>query len=138
MRDTVTDVSGRGVGLDAVHDVVRQVRGSLRVTQEALVGTRLVMQLPLTLSGTRSLIVEVDGEPYGLPLAHVVRTLVLPRASIDLLEGHQHFAFEGRRLGLVTAHQILRSGTVSTVSDTLNVAVNVVGAVGHGGVVGGF
>ncbi|WP_158934517.1 hybrid sensor histidine kinase/response regulator [Burkholderia sp. S171] len=138
MRDTVTDVSGRGVGLDAVHDVVRQVRGNLRVTQEALVGTRFVMQLPLTLSVIRSLIVEVDGEPYGLPLAHVTRTLVLPRASIDLLEGHQHFAFEGRRLGIVTAHQILRSGTFETISDTLNVVVIGQGSASYGVVVDRF
>ncbi|MDN7180089.1 hybrid sensor histidine kinase/response regulator [Caballeronia sp. SEWSISQ10-4 2] len=138
MRDTVTDVSGRGVGLDAVQDVVRQVRGSLRVTQEALAGTRFVMQLPLTLSVIRSLIVEVDGEPYGLPLAHVTRTLVLPRPSIDLLEGHQHFAFEGRRLGIITAHQILRSGTFETVSDTLNVVVIGQGAVSYGVVVDRF
>ncbi|QIE24013.1 Sensor histidine kinase RcsC [Caballeronia sp. SBC1] len=138
MRDTVTDVSGRGVGLDAVQDVVRQVRGNLRVTQEVLVGTRFVMQLPLTLSVIRSLIVEVDGEPYGLPLAHVTRTLVLPRASIDLLEGHQHFAFEGRRLGIVTAHQILRSGTFETASDTLNVVVIGQGAASYGVVVDRF
>ena len=138
MRDTVTDVSGRGVGLDAVQDVVRQVRGSLRVTQEALAGTRFVMQLPLTLSVIRSLIVEIDSEPYGLPLAHVTRTLVLPRASIDLLEGHQHFAFEGRRLGIVTAHQILRSGTFETVSDTLNVVVIGQGAASYGVVVDRF
>ena len=138
MRDTVTDVSGRGVGLDAVQDVVRQVRGNLRVTQEARVGTRFVMQLPLTLSVIRSLIVDVDGEPYGLPLAHVTRTLVLPRASIDLLEGHQHFAFEGRRLGIVTAHQILRSGTFETASDTLNVVVIGQGAASCGVVVDRF
>ncbi|KQR87286.1 chemotaxis protein CheA [Burkholderia sp. Leaf177] len=138
MRDTVTDVSGRGVGLDAVHDVVRQVRGTLRVAQEELAGTRFTMQLPLTLSVIRSLIVEVDGEPYGLPLAHVARTLVLPRASIDLLEGHQHFEFEGRRLGIVTAHQILRSGTFSTVSETLNVVVIGQGAASYGVVVDRF
>lgn len=138
MRDTVTDVSGRGVGLDAVQDVVRQVRGNLRVTQEALGGTRFLMQLPLTLSVIRSLIVEVDGEPYGLPLAHVTRTLVLPRASIDLLEGHQHFAFEGRRLGIVTAHQILRSGSFETARDTLNVVVIGQGATCYGVVVDRF
>jgi two-component system sensor histidine kinase and response regulator WspE len=96
------------------------------------------MQLPLTLSVIRSLIVEVDGEPYGLPLAHVTRTLVLPRTSIDLLEGHQHFAFEGRRLGIVTAHQILRSGTFDTVSDTLNVVVIGQGAASYGVVVDRF
>jgi two-component system sensor histidine kinase and response regulator WspE len=109
LRDQVTDVSGRGVGLDAMHDVVKRVRGTVRITQEPGVGTRVQMQLPLTLSVIRSLLVEVAGEPYAVPLAHVNRTLQVNRADIELLEGHQHIAFAGRRIGVVTAHQILET-----------------------------
>ncbi|NML33505.1 hybrid sensor histidine kinase/response regulator [Paraburkholderia antibiotica] len=109
LRDQVTDVSGRGVGLDAVHDVVKRVRGTVRITQEPGIGTRMQMQLPLTLSVIRSLLVEVGGEPYAVPLAHVNRTLQVSRADIELLEGHQHIAFSGRRIGVVTAHQILET-----------------------------
>ena len=58
---TVTDVSGRGVGLDAVHDVVQRCAARVRVTQEPGVGTRFQLQLPLTLSVIRSLLVEVGG-----------------------------------------------------------------------------
>jgi two-component system, chemotaxis family, sensor histidine kinase and response regulator WspE len=122
LRDQVTEVSGRGVGLDAVHDVVKRVRGSVRITHEAGVGTRVQLQLPLTLSVIRSLLIEVAGEPYAVPLAHVNRTLDVDRAQIELLEGHQHIAFSGRRIGVVTAHQILdtappvdESGTVSMI-----------------------
>jgi two-component system sensor histidine kinase and response regulator WspE len=107
LRDQVTEVSGRGVGLDAVHDVVKRVRGTVRITQEPGLGTRVQLQLPLTLSVIRSLLVEVAGEPYAVPLAHVNRTLRVSRADIELLEGHQHIAFSGRRIGVVTAHQIL-------------------------------
>ena len=64
IKTKVLDAVHRFGDEDAVQNVVRQVRGSLRVTQEALLGTRFVMQLPLTLSVIRSLIVEVDGEPY--------------------------------------------------------------------------
>ncbi|BBU30007.1 hybrid sensor histidine kinase/response regulator [Burkholderia sp. THE68] len=138
MRDAVTDVSGRGVGLDAVQDVVRQVRGSVRVTQEAHAGTRFTLQLPLTLSVIRSLIVEVAGEPYGLPLAHVVRTLVLPASAIDMLEGQQHFSFDGKRVGLVTAHQILQTAAFEAASDALNVVVIGQGAASYGIVVDRF
>ncbi|WP_250526968.1 hybrid sensor histidine kinase/response regulator [Caballeronia sp. GAWG2-1] len=138
MRDAVTDVSGRGVGLDAVQDVVRQVRGSLRVTQDAHAGTRFVLQLPITLSVIRSLIVEVAGEPYGLPLAHVVRTLVLPVNAIDTLEGQQHFAFDGKRLGLVTAHQILQTPSFEAANDALDVVVIGQGASSYGIVVDRF
>ncbi|SAL73170.1 CheA signal transduction histidine kinase [Caballeronia peredens] len=138
MRDAVTDVSGRGVGLDAVQDVVRQVRGSVRATQEAHAGTRFTLQLPLTLSVIRSLIVEVAGEPYGLPLAHVARTLVLPASAIDMLEGQQHFSFDGKRVGLVTAHQILQTSAFEAAGDALNVVVIGQGAASYGIVVDRF
>ncbi len=138
MRDAVTDVSGRGVGVDAVQDIVRQVRGSVRVTQETHVGTRIALQLPLTLSVIRSLIVEVAGEPYGLPLAHVARTLVLPASAIDMLEGQQHFSFDGKRIGLVTAHQILETAAFEAASERLNVVVIGQGAASYGIVVDRF
>ncbi|MHB9833556.1 hybrid sensor histidine kinase/response regulator [Paraburkholderia terrae] len=107
MREQVTDVSGRGVGLDAVHEMVKSVRGTVRIFNEPGRGSRFVMQLPLTLSVVRSLLVDVGGEAYAFPLAHVRRTLELARADIDMLEGQQHFAFEGKPVGLVTAHQLL-------------------------------
>ncbi|ABX18613.1 hybrid sensor histidine kinase/response regulator [Burkholderia multivorans] len=110
MRDAVTDVSGRGVGLDAVQEMVRSVRGAVRIFNEPGAGMRFVLQLPLTLSVIRSLLVDVGGEPYAFPLAHVRRTLELAHEDIDVLEGQPHFPFDGRRAGLVAAHQLLDAG----------------------------
>ncbi|WP_322022537.1 hybrid sensor histidine kinase/response regulator [Burkholderia sp. BCC1977] len=110
MRDAVTDVSGRGVGLDAVQEMVRGIRGAVRIFNEPGAGMRFVLQLPLTLSVIRSLLVEVGGEPYAFPLAHVRRTLELSHDDIDVLEGQPHFPFDGRRAGLVAAHQLLDAG----------------------------
>ncbi len=110
MREKVTDVSGRGVGLDAVHEMVKRVRGAVRIFNEPGQGMRFVLQLPLTLSVIRSLLVEVGGEPYAFPLVHVRRALELERASIDVLEGQQHFLLDDRRVGLVTAHQLFDAG----------------------------
>ncbi|WP_168795669.1 hybrid sensor histidine kinase/response regulator [Paraburkholderia aromaticivorans] len=123
LRDQVTEVSGRGVGLDAVHDVVKRVRGSVRITHEPGLGTRVQLQLPLTLSVIRSLLIEVAGEPYAVPLAHVNRTLHVSRAEIELLEGHQHIAFSGRRIGVVTAHQILDAAPPADESSTVSMIV---------------
>ena len=125
MRDQVTDVSGRGVGLDAVHEMVKAVRGTVRIMTEPGHGTRFVLQLPLTLSVIRSLLAEVGGEAYAFPLAHVRRTLELARGDINMLEGQQHFAFDGRPVGLVTAHQLL--GTEAPAEVRANVAVVVIG-----------
>ncbi|PQV43553.1 hybrid sensor histidine kinase/response regulator [Paraburkholderia sp. BL21I4N1] len=123
LRDQVTDLSGRGVGLDAVHDVVKRVRGTVRITHEPGLGTRVQLQLPLTLSVIRSLLIEVAGEPYAVPLAHVNRTLNVSRAEIELLEGHQHIAFAGRRIGVVTAHQILDTAPPGDQSDAVSMIV---------------
>ena len=115
MKDTVTDISGRGVGLDVVQDMVKQVRGTVRVSSQPGKGTRFQLQLPVTLSVVRTLLAEVGGEPYAFPLAHIVRTLKLPKDRIELLEGRQHFDFDGRRIGLVTAHQVLETGEATPV-----------------------
>ncbi|MDN7427649.1 hybrid sensor histidine kinase/response regulator [Burkholderia sp. AU45388] len=126
MRDAVTDVSGRGVGLDAVQEMVRGVRGAVRIFNEPGAGMRFVLQLPLTLSVIRSLLVEVGGEPYAFPLAHVRRTLELSHDDIDVLEGQPHFPFDGRRAGLVAAHQLLDAGEPDVAR--ASTAVVVVGA----------
>ncbi|MBN3763803.1 hybrid sensor histidine kinase/response regulator [Burkholderia sp. Ac-20365] len=125
MREQVTDVSGRGVGLDAVHEMVKAVRGAVRIFSEPGRGSRFVMQLPLTLSVVRSLLVEVGGEAYAFPLAHVRRTLELARADIDMLEGQQHFAFDGKPVGLVTAHQLLgaAAGAEQRIRESVSVVV---------------
>jgi two-component system sensor histidine kinase and response regulator WspE len=125
MREQVTDVSGRGVGLDAVHEMVKAVRGTVRIVNETGQGVRFILQLPLTLSVIRSLLVQVGGEAYAFPLAHVRRTLELARGDIDMLEGQQHFSFEGRPVGLVTAHQLL--GTDAPDEVRARVAVVVIG-----------
>lgn len=107
MKDIVTEISGRGVGLDVVQEMVKQVRGTVRVSSEPGRGTRFQMQLPLTLSVLRTMLVNINGEPYAFPLAHLNRTLKIPRDAIELLEGRQYFHLDGRQIGLASAHQIL-------------------------------
>ncbi|WP_322034034.1 hybrid sensor histidine kinase/response regulator [Paraburkholderia sp. J76] len=123
LRDTVTDVSGRGVGLDAVQNFAKAVRGTVHIESAAGQGTRFVLQLPLTLSVVRSLIVEVAGEAYAFPLAHVRRALSVPRSAIEMVEGQQHIAFEGRPVGLVTARQLLGAGAEPAATEDLNVVL---------------
>jgi two-component system, chemotaxis family, sensor histidine kinase and response regulator WspE len=123
MKNEVTEISGRGVGLDVVQEMIKQVRGAVRISSQPGRGTRFQLQLPLTLSVVRTLLVEIAGEPYAFPLAHIVRTVKLPRANIELLEGRQHFEFDGQQVGLVTAHQILEFGEPKLMGEELSVVV---------------
>jgi two-component system sensor histidine kinase and response regulator WspE len=123
MKESVTEVSGRGVGLDAVQDMVKHVRGTIRVTSLAGQGMRFQLQLPVTLSVVRTLLAEIAGEPYAFPLAYIVRALELPRSRIAVLEGREHFELEGRPVGLVSARQVLGTGGTPPVSEYLPVIV---------------
>jgi two-component system sensor histidine kinase and response regulator WspE len=133
-KDAVTEISGRGVGLDVVQTMIRQVRGTVRVTTQHGTGSRFQLQLPLTLSVVRTLLVEICGEPYAIPLAHIQRTVKLPRKQIEQLEGKPHFIHDGRSIGLVSAQQVLGGPPVATHDDELAVvllgdAVNTCGLV---------
>ncbi|MGA0611152.1 hybrid sensor histidine kinase/response regulator [Caldimonas sp. KR1-144] len=123
LREAVTQISGRGVGLDVVQDMVRQVRGSVRISSQRGQGTRFSLQLPLTLSVIRALLVQIGAEAYAFPLGRIVRALRLARADIAQLEGRPHFAFENRRVGLVAAHQVLGSEAAPPADDDLAVVV---------------
>jgi two-component system, chemotaxis family, sensor histidine kinase and response regulator WspE len=123
MKDSVTETSGRGVGLDVVQNMVKQVRGTVRVSTQAGKGTRFQLQLPLTLSVVRALLVDISGEPYAFPLAYIVRTLKLAQDNVGLLEGRQHFNVDGQQIGLITTHQILEAGDPKLPSGDLPVIV---------------
>ncbi|HSI16033.1 MAG TPA: hybrid sensor histidine kinase/response regulator [Chthoniobacter sp.] len=123
MKEVVTEISGRGVGLDVVQVTMKQLRGTLRTTTEPGRGTTIQLQLPLTLSVLRALVVEIAGEPYGIPLAAITRTLKLPKDRIEALEGRPHFAFEDQRVGLVTAHQVFEKGATQISGEELPVVI---------------
>jgi two-component system sensor histidine kinase and response regulator WspE len=123
LRDTVTEVSGRGVGLDAVQHMVRQLRGAVVLEQTAGEGSRFHLEVPLTLSVVRSLVVEVGGEAYAFPLAHIERMCDLAPEDIVQVEGRQHFWHEGRHVGLVAASQLLNRPASQSSSQALKVVV---------------
>ena len=122
-KEEVTEMSGRGVGLDIVMNVVKGVRGAVRVTSTPGAGTRFQMQLPLTLSVIRTLLVEVAGEPYAVPLAAVSRALKVDRTTLETGPAQQTFLHEGRRVSLVTAHQVLERGAPAALNGELPVIV---------------
>lgn len=123
LRDTVTEISGRGVGLDIVQNMVKSVRGSVRVSTLPGRGMRFQLQLPLTLSVLRTLLVEVGGEPYAFPLAQIASTLKLSRDQIETLEGRHHFRLADQHIGLLAAHQVFECPNTQPLQAELPVVV---------------
>ncbi len=73
----VTEISGRGVGLDVVATKVRSLGGSVELSTAAGAGTTIRLELPMTLAIIHALLARTAGEIYALPITHVVETLVL-------------------------------------------------------------
>jgi len=122
-RDEITEISGRGVGLDVVHSTVQQMRGVVRASSSAGAGTQFHLQLPLTLSIIRALLVEICGEPYAVPLSRIDRTLRLDTSQLESLEGRQYFTLGTQHVGLVFASQVLDCTGGAENSDFLPVIV---------------
>jgi len=125
MKECVTEISGRGVGLDVVQQVVREQNGSVRVESRPGLGFRTAITLPLTQSIVRALVVEVQGEAYAIPIAKVERVLRVPLSDVHTLGNKQFFTLEGVHYGLVAAGQVLELGQPVPADE---LAVVVVGA----------
>lgn len=81
--EKVTHISGRGVGMDVVHNEVRQLGGAMSVETEAGKGTVFVIRLPLTLSITQALMVYVGETLYATPLSGIVNILEVPISEME-------------------------------------------------------
>jgi two-component system sensor histidine kinase and response regulator WspE len=109
----VTEYSGRGVGLDVVQTTIRRIGGSARISTKAGQGTAFHLQLPLTLSVVRAVLVDIAGEPYAFPHNRIDRLLRLPRSAIRSVEHRQFITVDGQNVGLVQAAQLLDLPPVS-------------------------
>ena len=122
-KQTVTEISGRGVGLDAVQAIVKEVRGAIRIWTDLGRGITFQMRLPLTLSIVRALLVEIGNEPYAFPLVHIKRALKVAKKDIEVVAGQQHFRFEDRPIGLVAANQIFGGSEDHDSGDQVSIVV---------------
>ncbi len=102
----VTEISGRGVGLDIVFTMAQEVGGSVRVESTEGAGTRFLLLLPLTLSVLRTLLIEIDAEIYAMPLTRIDRLLRVPQAELHVVEDRQFTTLDGENIGIVDARQL--------------------------------
>lgn len=116
---TVTEISGRGVGLNVVQSMVQEVAGTIRTTTQLGRGTTFHLLLPITLSVINAVLVEIAGEPYAFPLTRIDRILTLPYSKVEQSENRQNFLLEGKRVSIVPAQQVLELDTASQQGDEL-------------------
>lgn len=124
-KSVVSEISGRGVGLDVVQSMTKAVGGSVRVATQTGRQTVFTLQLPITMSVIRALLVDIVGEPYAFPLTRIDQILSCRRDDIRTVEGRQYVDRDGVAIGLVLAAQVLdlKASAVPVADDALPVVV---------------
>jgi len=109
-KQAVTEISGRGVGLDVVMSMVQAVSGTITLESEPGRGTRFVMRLPVTRSVLRAALVRIGGQLFAVPLARLHRVALVAREDVTPVQGRQQFTLDEQSIGLLRASDMLGGG----------------------------
>jgi two-component system, chemotaxis family, sensor kinase CheA len=119
----ITDISGRGVGLDVVRQNVERLHGTLQVTTEAGQGSTFTLTVPLTLASSRGLLVRAGGQIFFLPHATVERMLLVPADEIAYMAGKPTINYRNKSVVLAWLNDLLHLPSVSPHNGKLTVVI---------------
>jgi two-component system, chemotaxis family, sensor histidine kinase and response regulator WspE len=105
--EKVSEISGRGVGLDVVQTFVQEVSGTIRVASQLGKGSTFTLTLPITLSVIRAVVVEIAGEPYAFAMTRIDRVEHLNVEEVVKIENRQSYNRDGVNIGLIPGAQVL-------------------------------
>jgi two-component system chemotaxis sensor kinase CheA len=137
----VTDISGRGVGMDVVRSNVRKLNGRVGVRSTVGKGSIFTIRLPLTLAIIDALLVRSGGQVFALPGTAVEETLIVPPESVSHLTSRQAINLRGEVLGVCRLKHLLKSvAPVNSADEVDGLSVVVVSSAGRrmGIIVDGF
>ncbi len=98
--DGVSDVSGRGVGMDVVRAMVERTGGSVALESRKGMGTTVRLSLPLSMAVTRVMMVDAGGETFGIPMESVIETVRVPASRVRTVQGAEAVVWRDRVLPL--------------------------------------
>ncbi len=107
----VTDISGRGVGMNVVRETVNELNGNVSIETEPGMGTRFIMSFPLTLAIIPAIMVRVQKEMYAIPLSDVIETIKIVPEEITTIEGHEVINLRSEILSLLRLNRFVNSKT---------------------------
>ncbi|WLT30727.1 chemotaxis protein CheA [Geothrix sp. PMB-07] len=128
----VTDISGRGVGMDVVRSNVRKLNGRVGVRSTVGKGSVFTIKLPLTLAIIDALLVKSGNQVFALPGTSVEETLIVPPESVSHLTSRQAINLRGEVLGVCRLKHLLKSASPDNAADEIDgLSVVVVSAAGR-------
>ncbi len=127
--EKVTDVSGRGVGMDVVRTKIEALNGSIEVLTDAGLGTEIKIKLPLTLAIIEALMVKLEDEIFAIPLANIVETIDIGKADIKVVQSENVVLLRGEIVPILNLSKLLDVDTNKPeIEDTNTVVIVKVGS----------
>ena len=121
--EVVSDLSGRGVGMDVVRTAVEKVNGTIVLDSEVNKGTRIRITLPLSMAVTNLMIVESDDQIFGVPMDNVVETVRVPCSAIRSIKQCKTAVLRGNIVPLKSLNELLGLGAEQLVNADDEIAV---------------
>lgn len=107
--DTISDISGRGVGLDVVRSKIASLGGNVTIRTSEGKGTKFSVELPLTLSIISAMLVKLGSEKYAIPLSSIAETAIIRQEQIRLIHGNRMIEYRGAVIPVLSLSRILES-----------------------------
>ncbi|MVA12180.1 chemotaxis protein CheA [Agrobacterium vitis] len=120
---SVSDLSGRGVGLDVVRRSVERMGGTLVMQSTPTAGTAFVLRLPISFSMTQLMVVEVGNERYGIPITDVLETHKLAASVVQLVRDNHAFILRDKTVPLLYLSDLLQLAKKRPFSEDLKVLI---------------
>lgn len=121
--EKISDISGRGVGLDVVKATIESLGGSITIESEEGVGSKFSIQLPLTLSIISSLLVEIGHEKYAIPLSSIIETAIIHRSQILSAHSQPVIDFRGNILPVIPLKQLFHVETSEEEDEYVSIVI---------------
>lgn len=121
--EVVSDLSGRGVGMDVVRSAVEKINGTVVIESELGKGTSIRISLPLSMAVTQVMVIESDGQLFGVPMDNVVETVRVPRSAIRAIKRSQTAVLRGRIVPLKALNTLLGIPSVPRLNSDDELAV---------------
>jgi two-component system chemotaxis sensor kinase CheA len=125
--DAVTDLSGRGVGMDVVRRNVERLGGSAHIASNPGAGTTVTLRLPYSIMMTRVMTVRVGGQTFGLALESILETVRVPRDAITAIGAGRAFVLRDRTVPIVDLRRALGKDADREISPYANIVVVAIG-----------
>jgi two-component system, chemotaxis family, sensor kinase CheA len=127
----ITEISGRGVGMDAVRTAVEKVGGRVSIASRANRGTRVAFSLPFSVMMTQVMTVEAGGQVFGIPLETVVETVSLPKEGATRVGEARVIVQRNRTVPLIDLGSVLHAVPEKSRSEPANLTVIIIGIAGQ-------